>query len=72
MEMFTADTSWLFIAYVVGTLVGLYFGFNMAIRNLSERIVDSLIEQKVIMTKGHGDNMEIVKYTEWCNDQSSK
>ena len=67
-----------FIGYVLlmtlmfSLAAGLYFGFKLSVRNLSERIVDSLIEQKVIMTKGHGDNMEIVKYTEWCDDQSSK
>jgi hypothetical protein len=72
MEFFTADTNWLFLAYVVGTLVGLYFGFNMAVRNLSEKIVDSLIEQKVIMTKGSGKNMEIIPYTEWCDDKITK
>ena len=72
MEMFTADTSWLFFAYVAGTLIGLYFGFKMSVRNLSEKIIDSLIEQKVIMTKGYGKDMEIIPYTEWCNDQTSK
>lgn len=72
MEFFTADISWLFIAYVIGTLIGLYFGFKISVRNLSEKIIDSLIEQKVIMTKGHGDDMEIIKYTEWYNDQTSK
>jgi len=69
---FTADTGWLFFAYGAGTLVGLYFGFKMSVRNLSEKIIDSLIEQKVIMTKGYGKDMEIIPYTEWCNDQTSK
>ena len=72
MEFFSADTNWLFFAYTAGTLVGLYFGFKMSVRNLSEKIIDSLIEQKIIKTKGYGKNMEIVPWTEWCNDQSSE
>jgi len=72
MEFFSADQSWLFFAYAVGTLFGLYFGYNYAVRVVTEKIIDSLIEAKMLKTEGHGDNMEIIPWTEWCNDQTSK
>ena len=32
-------------------------------------MIDSLIEQNFLKTKGHGDNVEIIKHTEWCDDK---
>ena len=72
MEFFSADYSWLLLAYVVGTLFGLYYGYNHAVNNVTEKIIDSLIDAKMLKTEGHGDNMEIIPWTEWCDDQTSK
>ena len=71
MEMFTADLGWLFFAYAVGTAFGWYMGFKGQVKNVSEAVIDSLIEQKYLKTKGYGDNMEILKHTEWCDDKNS-
>lgn len=72
MEFFTSDNSWLLFAYAVGTAFGFYIGFKGQVRNVSEAVIDSLIEQKYLKTRGHGDNMEILKHTEWCDDQTSR
>ena len=72
MEFFNADLAWLFFAYTVGTGFGWYMGLKSGLSNTAEAVIDSLIEQKYLKTKGYGDNMEILKHTEWCDDQSSK
>jgi len=72
MEFFSESTSWLLLAYIVGTLLGFYFGYKHAVYNVTDKIIDSLIEQKMLKTEGHGDNMEIIPWTEWCDDQTSK
>lgn len=71
MDFFSADATWLLFAYVVGTLFGLYVGYKYAVHSVAEKVIDSLIEQKVIKTQGHGSNMEIIPWTEWCDDQTS-
>ena len=73
MDIFTADAGWLLFSYVVGTAFGLYVGYRANLYKISESVIDSLIEQKYLKTRGHGENLEILKYTEWCsNDQTSK
>jgi hypothetical protein len=72
MEFFSADLAWLFFAYTLGTLFGLYFGFKGNVHNLSEKIIDSLIEEGFLKTRGYGKNMEILKPEEWCDDQNSR
>ena len=71
MEMFTADLAWLFFAYAVGTAFGWYMGFKGHVKNVSEAIIDSLIEQKYLKTRGYGENMEILKHTEWCEKENN-
>lgn len=71
MEFFSADHSWLLLAYVVGTLFGLYYGYNHAVNTVTEKIIDSLIDAKMLKTQGHGEDMEIIPWTEWCDDQTS-
>jgi len=68
MEMFTSDLAWLLFAYAVGSAFGWYMGLQSQVKNISEAIIDSLIEQKYLKTRGYGDNMEILKYTEWQDD----
>ena len=64
---------WLLLAYVVGTVFGLYTGWKSSVNDVTEKVIDSLIEQNYLKTRGHGENLEILKYTEWCNnDQTSK
>jgi len=68
MEMFTADLGWLFFAYAVGTAFGWYTGVKSNVRGVTEAVIDNLIEQKYLKTRGSGRNLEILKYTEWQDD----
>jgi hypothetical protein len=72
MELFTANTGWLLFTYIVGTGAGLYMGYRWQLHNVAESVIDSLIEQKYLKTRGVGQNVEILKHTEWCDDQNSK
>lgn len=72
MEFFTANTGWLLLAYALGTAIGIRFGQRSAVKQLAEDIIDSLIEQKFLKTRGNADNVEIIKYTEWCNDKDTR
>ena len=69
MEFFNADVGWLFFAYAVGTAFGWYFGFKANAVKLSESVIDSLIEQKFLKTRGQGKDMEIIPWTEWCESK---
>jgi hypothetical protein len=63
---------WLLFTAVIFTVVGYWWGFKTNAINISEAVIDSLIEQKFLKTRGHGDNMEVIPWTEWCDDQTSK
>ena len=71
MEFFSADISWLLFAYTVGTGFGWYIGLKVSINKVAETVIDSLIEDGYLKTRGHGKDMEILKHTEWCDDQTS-
>ena len=59
---------WLAFAYAVGTAFGRYIGFRRNMEDSVEATIDSLIEQGFIKTEGHGAEMEIVKWKDWCNE----
>lgn len=65
MELWVNEL-WLLLTAVVFTAVGYYWGLKSGVLNISEAVIDSLIEQKYLKTRGHGKDMEILKYTEWC------
>jgi hypothetical protein len=65
MELWVNEI-WLLVTAVVFTAVGWYWGLKSSVLNVSEAVIDSLIEQKYLKTRGYGENMEILKYTEWC------
>ena len=56
---------WLLVTAVIFTALGWYWGIKNNVRNISEAVIDSLIEQNYLKTRGYGDNMEILKWTEW-------
>lgn len=62
---------WIFFVYVIGTAFGYWLGYKNNLKNIVDSVIDNLIEQKYLKTKGYGDKMEIVKHTEWCDDQTS-
>jgi len=68
MELFTSDLAWLFFAYAVGTGFGWYMGTKNTVRNATEAVIDTLIEQQYLKTRGYGKDMEILKHTEWRED----
>jgi len=72
MEFFSADVAWLFLAYVLGTGIGWYWGIKSNVMNISEAVIDSLIEQEFLKVRGSGKDMEIIKHTDWCDDQTTK
>ena len=67
MEMWVNEF-WIFLAYGIGTLFGWYMGLKSNLKNVAETVIDSLIENKYLKTKGYGKDMEILKHTEWNND----
>lgn len=62
---------WILLVYVIGTAFGYWCGYKNNLKNTAESVIDSLIEQKYLKTKGYGAKMEILKHTEWCDDQTS-
>ena len=71
MEFFSENVGWLLFAYVVGSAIGWYLGKKSNAMILAEDVIDSLIEQEYLKTRGHGENMQILKHTEWCDDKDS-
>jgi hypothetical protein len=57
-------TLWLFITAVVFTFVGKQMTLRSTIEEVSSAVLDKLIEDGYIRTKGSGKNMEILKYWE--------
>ena len=55
---------WLFITAVVFTFVGKQMTLRSTIEEISSAVLDKLIEDGYIKTKGSGKNMEILKYWE--------
>jgi len=62
---------WLLGTAIIFTVLGMSFGKQCFAMELTEAIIDSLIEQGYIKVKGEGKNMEILTWQEWCNDQDS-
>lgn len=57
-------TLWLFVTAVVFTFVGKQITLRSTIEEISSAVLDKLIEDGYIKTKGSGKNMEILKYWE--------
>ena len=59
------DITFIFIAYTVGTLFGLYVGAKMNTLRIVERTVDDLINRRYIKTKRLPDGeLELLQYDE--------
>ena len=46
------------------TALGYYTGQKSAVTEVAEAVVDSLIEQGYIKTRGQGDDLELLKHWE--------
>jgi hypothetical protein len=69
MELWVNEL-WLLGTAIVFTWVGFYISKWRAVAS-SEIVIDSLIDQGFLKTRGTGSNMEIIKWREWCDDQNS-
>lgn len=59
------DNTFIFIAYAVGTLFGLYVGFSSNSKRTIEKTIDNLIDKKYIKTKTLPDGeVELLRYDE--------
>ena len=68
MELFTSNIAWLLFAYAVGTGFGWWWGLQSSAAKLAEMVIDGLIEDGYLKTRGRGEDMEILKHTEWQDD----
>jgi len=62
---------WLLGTAIVFTFVGMWIKASQAM-DITEAVIDTLIEQGYIKAIGTGQNMEIVKWRDWCDDQNSE
>jgi hypothetical protein len=62
----------LFGTAVVFTLVGYFMGKRNEQKALVEAIIDQLINDGYLKTNGYGENLEIIKHSEWCNDKATR
>jgi len=59
------DNTFIFIAYTVGTLFGLYVGAKINTLRIVEKTVDDLINRRYIKTKRLPDGeLELLQYDE--------
>lgn len=61
---------WLFGTAVVFTLVGRYLFFRNHVHTVTAAVIDSLIDDGYLKTRGAGKDMEILKWREWNNEQT--
>ena len=62
----------LFGTAVIFTLVGYFMGKRNEQKALVEAIIDQLINDGYLKTNGYGDNLEIIKHSEWCDDKATR
>ena len=72
MEFFNEATLWLAFTYAVGSAVGWYMAKKSQTVELAENIIDSLIKDGYLKTRGSGRNLEVLKPEEWVNDQNTR
>ena len=64
MELWVNEL-WLLGTALVFTAYGWYIGTKHTVLKVSETVIDSLIEQQYLKTRGTGEDMVILKHTEW-------
>jgi hypothetical protein len=55
---------WLFVCYASGTYIGWKFASKQTFEHHIEIILDKMIEDGYIKTKGTGENLELLKHWE--------
>ena len=69
MELWVNEL-WLLGTAIVFTWLGFKFS-KTSVEDTTELVIDSLIDQGYIKTIGTGKHMEIIKWRDWCNDQTT-
>jgi len=67
MELWVNEL-WLLFTAVIFTAYGWYMGVKNKVEKVSEAVIDTLIDKQYLKTRGTGENMEILKHTEWRDD----
>ena len=67
MELWVNEL-WLLFTAVIFTAYGWYMGVKNKVEKISEAVIDTLIEQQYLKTRGTGEDLEILKHTEWQDD----
>lgn len=62
----------LLITAIVFTFLGYWMGKRDEQKVLIETIIDQLILDGYLKTEGYGNNIEIIKHSEWCNDKTTR
>jgi hypothetical protein len=58
------DILWLLVAYIVGTGFGWYISKASAVTQALEMMLDKLVKEGYVKTRGQGEKTEILKYWE--------
>jgi len=69
-NLITEQTMMFFVIAVVFTAVGYIWGLRAQIKNTVASVIDSLIDDGYLKTRGTGENMEVLKWREWNNDKT--
>lgn len=68
MELYINEL-WLLGTAIIFTYVGWSWGVRMHGSTIVEATIDSLIDDGYLKTRGHGEDMIILKWTEWCEKE---
>lgn len=64
-------TLWFLGIAVVFTVVGYFWGSQTRTKDIVSVIIDSLINEGYLKTRGTGKDMVILKWREWKNDKTN-
>lgn len=60
-------TYWFLLTAVIFTLLGRWMAYHDIVHSAVQATLDNLIKEGYIKTKGVGKDMEIIKVSEWSN-----
>jgi len=66
--IYNDTTYWLLGTAIIFTFVGRYMAMKALLGAVIESTIETLIDDGYIKTKGSGENIELIKHSEWQND----
>lgn len=63
-------TWWLFGTAVIFTFIGKFLALRSTVDTIVATTIDSLIRDGYLKTRGTGNDMEIIKWRDWCDEQA--